>query len=96
VTHFHVAIPENAEPTLNDYEQLAQVKWVTRKEAEQAFETLDPAAAQKALGFVDEVLSHDAQAAPSRPPTRVSCAPRTPTVAPSFTRPVRLPFLHSE
>ncbi len=57
MTHFHVAIPPDAEPKLNDYEQLVQTRWMTRDEARQAFESLPPEIAGQAMAFLDQVLS---------------------------------------
>ena len=67
MSHFHVAIPPDAEPKLNDYEQLVRTQWMTRDEAREAFQTLAPEIAGRALAFLDQVLSRDprAEAGPS-------------------------------
>jgi 8-oxo-dGTP pyrophosphatase MutT (NUDIX family) len=53
---FLTAIPADAEPQLNDYEQLARIIWMTRDEIEQALET-PPDVKRQALDLVDQALS---------------------------------------
>jgi 8-oxo-dGTP diphosphatase len=57
MTHFYVVIPDDSEPKLNDYEQLSQIRWMTRREAEDAFKTLPADISQRALQFIDQLLS---------------------------------------
>ena len=59
MSHFHVTIPDDAEPVLNDHANLSQIRWMTREEAQQAFRTLDPTIAQGALRLIDDVLRHE-------------------------------------
>ncbi len=57
MTHFNVEIPSDAEPKLNDYEQLVRVEWMTREEVQRAFGSLSPEIARQAMVFLDRVLS---------------------------------------
>ncbi len=57
MSHFHVAIPADAEPKLNDYEQLIRTAWMTRDEAQQALASLPPDVARQALELLDRVLA---------------------------------------
>ena len=56
MSHFHVVVPDEAEPKLNDYEQLVRFAWMTRDETEKAFKSLHPSIASRALDFLDQVL----------------------------------------
>jgi ADP-ribose pyrophosphatase YjhB (NUDIX family) len=58
---FLTAIPPDAEPHLNDYEQLARIVWMTRDEIEQALET-PPDVTRQALDLVDQALAVTATA----------------------------------
>jgi 8-oxo-dGTP diphosphatase len=58
---FLTAIPPDAEPHLNDYEQLARIVWMTRDEIEQALET-PPDVTGQALHLVDQALAVTATA----------------------------------
>jgi 8-oxo-dGTP diphosphatase len=59
MSHFHVEIPANREPKLNDYEQLVRTAWMTRNEAAQAFKSLPPDIARQGLVLLDYVISGD-------------------------------------
>jgi 8-oxo-dGTP diphosphatase len=60
MSHFHVDIPADAEPKLNDYEQLVGIEWMTRDEAKEAFRSLTPEIADRALVLLDRVLAEPA------------------------------------
>lgn len=68
MSHFHVAIPDDIEPRLNDYEQLERFRWMTRREAEQAFQTLDAEIIVEAMAILDKALARWASATPERTP----------------------------
>jgi 8-oxo-dGTP diphosphatase len=57
MSHFHVAIPADREPKLNDYEQLVRTAWMTRDEAAQAFNSLPPEIARQGLVLLDQVIA---------------------------------------
>src|SRR5215471_51697 len=57
MSHFHVTIPDDAEPKLNDYEQLVRFEWMTRAGTEKAFKSLHPSIASRALEYLDQVLA---------------------------------------
>ena len=57
MSHFHVAIPSDSMPKLNDYEQLVRTEWMTRDKVQQAFSSLPPEIARRALEFLDQVLA---------------------------------------
>ena len=61
MSHYSVVLPEDAEPKLNDYEQLSQIQWMTRDEAALAFKTLPPHIAARALAFLDQVLAGEVE-----------------------------------
>jgi 8-oxo-dGTP diphosphatase len=77
MSHFHVALPPDAEPKLNDYEQLVRTEWMTRDEARLAFESLPAEVARQALALLDQVLSGQ----PSTPPLGPHPAPSNSTQA---------------
>ncbi len=57
MSHFHVAIPPDREPKLNDYEQLVRTEWMTRDEAAEAFKSLPAEIARQTLAFLDQVIT---------------------------------------
>jgi 8-oxo-dGTP diphosphatase len=68
MSHFHVAIPPDADPKLNDYEQLVRTAWMTRDEVRQAFGSLPPEVARQALVFLDQVLAGQPSPLPPEAP----------------------------
>jgi 8-oxo-dGTP diphosphatase len=57
MSHFHVAIPPDVEPKLNDYEQLVRTEWMTRDQAADAFSSLPPDVARLGLDYLDQVFA---------------------------------------
>lgn len=57
MTHFLVTIPADVEPAVNDHEQLSAYEWMTADQAREAFQTLDPQIAARALRMLDAAVA---------------------------------------
>jgi 8-oxo-dGTP diphosphatase len=63
MSHFHVDIPADAEPSLVDHEELIEAQWMTLDDVEHALKSLPPEIANKALTYACEVITTFAQSA---------------------------------
>ncbi|HZU16879.1 MAG TPA: NUDIX domain-containing protein [Candidatus Dormibacteraeota bacterium] len=57
MSHFHVEIPPEAEPSVVDHEELIEARWMSLDDVEKALKSLPPELANKALAYARELIT---------------------------------------